>query len=274
MPATAELIIRPRKGWQRIDLAEFWRYRELLGFFTWRDIMIRYKQTLLGGLWAVLQPLVAMVIFGFVFGRVVTIRSGGIPYPLFVFAGLVPWTFFQNAVGLSSNSLISNEQMIRKIYFPRVLIPLGQIFALVLDMMISLVFSIALMIYYHWHFALNLLWLPVLLLAALLAAAGTGLTLAALNVHYRDIKYIVPFFTQMLFFLTPVLYPASYFSGRMRLILSLNPMSGVVEGFRHALLGSPVSRGLMGMSVAGCLVLFLAGLFFFQRMERTFADVI
>jgi lipopolysaccharide transport system permease protein len=274
MASTAELIIRPRKGWQPIDLRELWLYRELLGFFVWRDIKIRYKQTLLGGLWAVLQPLVAMVIFGFVFGRVVTIRSGGIPYPLFVFAGLVPWTFFQNAVGLSSNSLISNEQMIRKIYFPRVLIPLGQILALGLDMLISLGFSSALMVYYRWHFTGSLLWLPLLLLAAFLAAAGSGLTLAALNVHYRDIKYIVPFFTQMLFFLTPVLYPASYFSGRTKLILSLNPMSGIVEGFRCALLGSPVSRSLMGMSVVGCLILFVAGLFFFQRMERTFADVI
>jgi lipopolysaccharide transport system permease protein len=274
MAATAELTIKPRKGWQPIDLREFWRYRELLGFFTWRDIMIRYKQTLLGGLWAVLQPLVAMVIYGFVFSKVVTIRSAGVPYPLFVFAGLVPWTFFQNAVGLSSNSLVSNEQMIRKIYFPRVLIPLGQILALGLDMLITLGFSVALMVYYHWHFSLNLIWLPVLLVAALSAAAGSGLTLAALNVHYRDIKYIVPFFTQMLFFLTPVLYPASYFSGRTKLILSLNPMSGVVEGFRYALLGSPVSRSLMGMSVVGCIVLFLAGLFFLQRMERTFADVI
>ena len=274
MASLGELIIEPRRGWQPIDLREFWLYRELLGFFVWRDIKIRYKQTLLGGLWAVLQPLVAMVIFGVVFGRVVTIPTRGIPYSLFVFAGLVPWTFYQNAVGLASNSLISNEQMIRKIYFPRVLIPLGQIFALGLDMMISLVFSAALMVYYHWQVTARLFWLPVFLLAAFLAAAGSGLGLAALNVHYRDIKYVVPFFTQMMFFLTPVLYPSSYFPAKAHLILSLNPLSGVVEGIRYALLGGPVSMSAVAISSCECLALFLAGLFYFQRMERTFADVI
>jgi lipopolysaccharide transport system permease protein len=272
--STYELVIEPRKGWQAVNVRELWSYRELLGFFVWRDIKIRYKQTLLGGVWAVLQPLVGMVIFGVVFNRVANIQSDGSPYPLFVFAALVPWTFFQNAVGLCSNSLVGNEQMIRKIYFPRVLIPLGQIFALGLDMMISLVFTAVLMAYYRWPVTHGIVWLPLLVLGACLATAGLGLIFAALNVQYRDVKYIVPFFTQMLFFLTPVLYPATRLSPKVRVILSLNPMTGIVEGFRYALLNSSVPRGLMLESVTGCLVLFLAGLFFFKRVERNFADVI
>jgi lipopolysaccharide transport system permease protein len=272
--STYELVIEPRKGWQAVNVRELWGYRELLGFFVWRDIKIRYKQTLLGGVWAVLQPLVGMVIFGVVFNRVANIQSDGSPYPLFVFAGLVPWTFFQNAVGLASNSLINNEQMIRKIYFPRVLIPLGQILALGLDMVISLVFTAVLMAYYRWPVTHGIVWLPLLVLGACLATAGLGLIFSALNVQYRDVKYIVPFFTQMLFFLTPVLYPATRLSPKMRFILSLNPMTGVVEGFRYAILNSPVPRGLMLESVMGCLFLFLAGLFFFKRVERNFADVI
>lgn len=271
---TYELVIEPRKGWQAVNLRELWSYRELLGFFVWRDIKIRYKQTLLGGVWAVLQPLVGMVIFGVVFNRVANIQSDGSPYPLFVFAGLVPWTFFQNAVGLASNSLINNEQMIRKIYFPRVLIPLGQIFALGLDMVISLVFTGVLMAYYRWPVTHGIVWLPVLIFGACLATAGLGLILSALNVQYRDVKYIVPFFTQMLFFLTPVLYPATRLSPKARFILSLNPMTGVVEGFRYALLNSPIPSGLILESVMGCLFVFLAGLFFFKRVERNFADVI
>jgi len=272
--STYELVIEPRKGWQAVNVRELWGYRELLGFFVWRDIKIRYKQTLLGGVWAVLQPLVGMLIFGVVFNRVANIQSDGSPYPLFVFAGLVPWTFFQNAVGLASNSLVNNEQMIRKIYFPRVLIPLGQIFALGLDMVISLAFTAVLMAYYHWPVTRGIVWLPLLILGGCLATAGLGLIFSALNVQYRDVKYIVPFFTQMLFFLTPVLYPATRLSPKVRLILSLNPMTGVVEGFRYALLNSPVPRGLMLESVAGCLLLFLAGIFFFKRVERNFADVI
>jgi lipopolysaccharide transport system permease protein len=272
--STYELLIEPRKGWQPIDLSELWSYRELLGFFVWRDIKIRYKQTLLGGLWAVLQPLVGMVIFGVVFNRVAGIQSDGPPYPLFVFAGLVPWTFFQNAVGLASNSLIGSEQMIRKIYFPRVLIPLGQILGLGLDMVISLGFTAGLMVYYHQRVTLALAWLPIFVLGASLASAGLGLFLSALNVRYRDVKYIVPFFTQMLFFLTPVLYPASRMSGKLKILLSLNPMAGVVEGFRYTLLGSHVSASSMTLSLTGCAILFLGGLFFFRRVERTFADVI
>jgi lipopolysaccharide transport system permease protein len=274
MATTFELVIKARKGWQPVDLRELWRYRELLGFFVWRDIKIRYKQTALGGLWAILQPLINMLIFGVVFNRVAAMPSDGSPYPLFVFAGLVPWTFFQTAVGLSSNSLVASEQMIRKIYFPRVLVPIGQILALGLDMLISLIFMGGLLIYYRWHVSGALVWLPAFLLGSCLCAAGLGLILATLNVQYRDVKYVVPFFTQMMLFLTPVLYPMSRVPQKFRFILSLNPMAGMVEGFRYALLGSSVSWTLITTSLAGSIALFIAGLLFFRRMERTFADLI
>jgi homopolymeric O-antigen transport system permease protein len=269
-----ELEIKPRKGWQPVDLREVWKYRELFGILIWRDIKIRYKQTALGGLWAILQPLVAMIIFGGLFNRVAHIPSDGIPYPLFVYAALVPWTFFQNAVSLSSNSLVGSEQMIRKIYFPRVLMPMGMIGALGLDMVVSLAFMGVLIYYYHWHVSLALIWLPLFALGTFLVAAGLGLFLAAVNVQYRDVKYVVPFFTQMFFFLTPVLYPLHHMQGKLKTLLMLNPMSGMVEGFRHALIGSPISGWLVGGSFAGSMVMFLIGLYFFRRVERTFADVI
>jgi len=269
-----ELVIRPRKGWQPVDLREIWHYRELLGFLIWRDIKIRYKQTALGGLWAILQPLIAMFVFGALFGRVVGMKGDGSPYPLFVFAGLVPWTFFANAIGLSSNSLVGSEQMIRKIYFPRILVPLSSIFALGLDLLIGLGFMFILIAYYHWQLTLSILWLPLLLLGTLLATSGIGLILSALNVQYRDVKYIVPFFTQMLFFLTPVLYPLNNAPAKIRLLVMSNPMSGIVEGFHHALLGSPVSWKLVSVSFAVCLLLFISGIYLFRRMERMFADLI
>jgi lipopolysaccharide transport system permease protein len=269
-----ELTIKPRKGWQPVDLKEIWLYHELLGFLVWRDIKIRYKQTALGGLWAILQPLVAMIIFGALFGRVAGMKGDGSPYPLFVFSGLVPWTFFANAVGLSSNSLVGSEQMIRKIYFPRILVPLGSILALGLDLIISLGFMALLMLYYRWPVSPGLLWIPLLLLGTLLATSGIGLFLAALNVQYRDVKYVLPFATQMAFFLTPVLYPMSSAPAKLKGLLVLNPMSGMVEGFRHALLGSPISWNLVIVSFGMCLVLFVSGMYFFRRRERLFADLI
>lgn len=274
MVAAFQLVIRPRKGWQPVDFREIWIYRELLGFLIWRDVKIRYKQTLLGGLWAVLQPLIAMLIFGLLFNRVAGLRSGSTPYPLFTFAGLVPWTFFANAVGLASNSLVGSEQMIRKIYFPRVLVPVAMIGALGLDMLISLVMMGGLLFYYRWPVTSALLWLPLFLFGSCLVSSGLGLFLAALNVQYRDVKYAVPFFTQMMFFVTPVLYPVNLVPAKLQILLSLNPMAGMVEGFRHALLGSEISWSLVGGSFAESLLLFIAGLFFFRRLERTFADII
>lgn len=274
MVSSSEWVIKPRKGWQPLDLKEVWLFRELLGFLVWRDIKIRYKQTVLGGLWALLQPLIAMLIFVTLFGRVAGMKGDGSPYPLFVYAGLVPWTFFANAVGLSSNSLVGSEQMIRKIYFPRVFVPLSSVLAFGLDLLVGLAFMGIMLAYYKWHASLALLWLPVLLLATLLAACGFGLILSAVNVQYRDVKYVVPFVTQMAFFLTPVLYPMSHAPEKFEVLLLINPMSGVVEGFRHSLLGSPVSWGFVGLSFGLCAAIFVVGVFFFRRLERTFADLI
>jgi lipopolysaccharide transport system permease protein len=272
--SACELVIKPRKGWEPVDWREIWRYRELLGILVWRDVKIRYKQTLLGGLWAVLQPLIATIIFGAVFARVTNMKGDGSPYPLFVFAGLIPWTFFANAIGIASNSLVGSEQMIRKIYFPRVLVPLGMILALGLDMLISLGFMAILMVYYRWPVSPALLWLPFMMFGTLVVATALGLVLSAWNVQYRDVKYVVPFATQMGFFLTPVLYPAGQAAPKLRTLLALNPMSGLVEGFRYALLGSPVSWTLVWSSSVMSLLFFVVALYVFRRMERTFADVI
>ena len=268
-----ELRIRPRTG-QSFDVRELWLYRELLVFLVWRDIKLRYRQTLLGGLWAILQPLIAMLLFSALFGRVAGMKTVGTPYALFAFAGLVPWTFFANAIGLASNSLVGSEQMIRRIYFPRVLVPLGAIVAFGLDVLISLGFMAVLLTYYRVPASVKLFWLPVFAFGVLLVMAGLGLMLSAINVRFRDVKYIVPFMTQMLFFVTPVIYPLSYVPGKLRFIVSLNPLTGMVEGFRYALLGSPVSSSLIMASFATAVVFFGLGLSVFLRMETIFADVI
>jgi lipopolysaccharide transport system permease protein len=272
--STYELVIEPRKGWQPVDLHEVWEYRELLGFLVWRDIKLRYKQTALGGLWAILQPLIGMLVFGVLFSRVAGVTSDGPPYPLFVFAGLTVWGFFQNGVTLASNSLVGSEEMIRRIYFPRVIVPLAQILAMLLDLAISLIFLAGLMLYYRFPLTWNVMLLPFFLLGSCMATAGFGFILSTLNVRYRDVKYALPFFTQMLMFITPVLYPISHVPSGLRIFLSLNPMSGMVEGFRHALLGSPLSWNLVAMSFITTIVMFVAGLFFVRRMEISFADVV
>jgi homopolymeric O-antigen transport system permease protein len=269
-----ELTIRPRKGWQPVDWKEIFLYRELLAFLMWRDIKIRYRQTLLGGLWAVLQPLIAMLIFTFVFNRLAGVKSDGPPYPLFAFAGLVPWTFFSTAVSQSSNSLVANQQLVSKVYFPRVFIPLGAVGALLLDMAFSLLLLGVLMLHYRWALGPAALLLPIFVLAAVLSASGLGMILSALNVSFRDVKYAVPFLIQMGIFVTPVIYPARYIPERWQVLMGLNPMAGVVIGFRHCLLGSAASWGVMGVSLGVSLALFVAGLLVFRRMERRFADII
>jgi lipopolysaccharide transport system permease protein len=271
---TQDLVIEPRKGWQPVDVREVWAYRELLGFLIWRDIKIRYKQTLLGGLWAILQPLIGMIVFSVVFTRVVPMPTNGIPYPLFAFAGLTIWTFFQNGVNLSSLSLVDNKETITKIYFPRILVPFGQIMAMCFDLAISMVLLFCIMLYYHWPISLRIALLPVFLLGSCLATGGFGFILSGLNVRYRDVKYALPFFIQTLLFATPVLYPMNKFPERFRWLLSLNPMSGMVEGYRYALLGGTLSWPLVGISYASAIVLFLAGLFYIRRLETTFADVV
>jgi homopolymeric O-antigen transport system permease protein len=274
MASEIELVIRPRKGWQPIDLRELWHYRQLLGFLIWRDVRIRYSQTILGGLWAVVQPLLAMVIFTALFHRMAGIQSDGPPYPLFAFVGLTAWIFFSNAVSASASSLIGNQQLISKVYFPRVLIPLAAIGAFVLDLAVNLVIVAGMMLYYRWPLSANVAWIPLCVLEMLIAATGMGLILAALNVHYRDVKYAVPFFMQLGLFVTPVIYSLGDVPERFHLVLGLNPMTGVVEGFRHGLLASSARWGVIGESVAVSLVLLVLGLYLFRRMERRFADVI
>ncbi|MDE3103534.1 MAG: ABC transporter permease [Acidobacteriota bacterium] len=274
MKSHFELTIQPRKGWQPIDFNEVLLYRELLVFLVWRDIKIRYRQTLLGGLWALLQPLIAMLVFTFIFHRLAGMNSDGAPYPLFAFAGVAAWNFFSTSVSQSSNSLISNQQLVSKVYFPRFFIPLGAIGAFLMDMLLSLLLLGVLMLYYHWPLTWNVLELPIFILGALMASAGAGLILSAVNVSFRDVKYAVPFLLQMGIFATPVIYPIHYIPARWQVLIGLNPMAGVVVGFRHALLGSPASWSLMGLSLGVSCVLFFVGLLLFRRMESVFADVI
>ncbi|PYV69595.1 MAG: phosphate ABC transporter permease [Acidobacteria bacterium] len=274
MNGSYELVIKPRSGWQPIDWRETVAHRELLGFLIWRDIKIRYRQTFLGGLWAILQPLIAMTIFTLVFNRLAGVKSDGPPYPLFAFAGLAPWTFFSNGVSMSSGSLVANQQLVSKIYFPRIFIPIGAVAALLVDLSFSLGLLFCMMIKYHWHLTYHALLLPIFILAAFLSASGIGLALSALNVSFRDVKYAVPFLIQMGIFVTPVIYPIRYVPARFQLLLGLNPMTGVVIGFRSVLLGGPADWGLIWASLAMSVVLFISGLFIFRRMERRFADII
>lgn len=270
-----ELQIKPKDGWRSVDLADIWHYRELVPFLIWRDIKIRYRQTSLGVLWAILQPLISTVLLTVVFNRFAGIRSSGsTPYGLFSVSGLVAWTFFANAVSSASNSLIGNQQLVSKIYFPRLFIPIGAIGALALDLLLGIVLAVTLTFFYRWPLTWAIFWTPLFILAILLAAAGLGFLLSALNVTYRDVKYVVPFVLQMGFFVTPVIYPVTYFPKRVQLLIGLNPMAGIVEGFRHSLLGTPVSWGQIGVSFAVTLLIFVGGLFVFERMERRFADVI
>jgi lipopolysaccharide transport system permease protein len=274
MPATPEILIKPRSGWQAVNLDEIVRYRELLYFLGWRDVKIRYRQTILGGIWAVLQPLLGMLIFSFVFNRMVGVRSDGPPYPLFVFAGLAPWTFFSNAVTQSSNSLLASERLVSKIYFPRIFIPVAAVGALLLDLLVSLAVVLLLMVRYKWPLTPNILLLPIFILGTFLAASGLGLALSACNVLFRDVKYAVPFVVQLGLFATPVVYPLGYVPQRFQALMGLNPMAGMILGFRQALLGTPAPAQSLAISFGVCVAIFIAGLLIFRRIERLFADVI
>jgi lipopolysaccharide transport system permease protein len=268
-------IIRPHSGWAPLDLAQIWRHRELVLFMAWRDIQLRYRQTLLGVGWAVLQPLSTTVVFAVFFGRLGKIPSDGLPYPVFALTGLIPWQLFAYALLQSSNSLVENQTILRKVYFPRVIVPLASVGAGILDFLVSFLILIAAMAWYRIGVSWRLLALPPLVLLALVTALGVGLWLATLNVRYRDIRYTVPFLTQLWLFATPVAYPASIVPERWRPILGVNPMAGVVEGFRWALLGTgEVSTGLLAISSAVAVAFLVSGLFYFRRMERGFADVI
>jgi lipopolysaccharide transport system permease protein len=273
---THEVLIEPSRGWVSLRLGELWEYRELLYFLAWRDIKIRYKQTALGAAWAVLQPLLTMLIFSVFLGKLARVPSDNMPYPLFTFAALVPWTFFANGLTQSSNSLVGSANLIKKVYFPRLVVPISVVVGGLPDFALSFLVLLAMMAYYgiypQWAI---LLWLPLLLLLALVTALGCGLWLSALNVKYRDVRYIVTFLTQLWMFATPVLYPASLLAGRWRLVYSLNPMVGVVEGFRWALLRTETAPRLSIMiSATMALLILVTGTFYFRRMEKTFADIV
>ena len=274
---TEDLVIflKPAKGWLSIDFKELWRYRELIYFLTWRDIKVRYKQATLGIAWAVLQPLMTMVIFTVIFGTLLKTPSQGIPYPLFSLSALLPWQLFASALQRSSTSLVGNANLLTKIYFPRLAIPLASIFAALVDFLISFVVLIGVMIYYRYMPGWNALWLPLLVLLALLTALAVGLWLSALNVQYRDIQQIVPFLIQVWMYASPIVYPIETIpAGIWRWLYSLNPMVGVIQGFRWALLGGTPPDLTLVISVAMVLILLVSGLYYFRRMEKTFADIV
>ena len=273
--------IRPARGWVRLNLAELWAYRELLFFLTWRDVKVRYKQTALGVAWVVLQPLLTMVIFSLFFGRLAKVPSDGVPYTLFAFTGLVPWTFFAYGLGQSSNSLVGSANLITKVYFPRLAIPISTVASGLVDLALGMLVLIGMMACFiaggesaiipTWRVLL----VPTFLLLALVTSLGVGLWLSALNVQYRDVRYAVPFLTQVWMFATPIAYPSTLLSEPWRTLFGLNPMTGVVEGMRWALLGTNTAPGpAVGVSAMAALALLVSGAYWFRRMEKTFADVV
>ncbi|MBI4687484.1 MAG: ABC transporter permease [Nitrospirae bacterium] len=267
--------IEPSKGWVSIKLKELWEYRELLYFLAWRDIRIRYKQTVLGVAWAIIQPLFTMVVFSLFFGRLAKMPSDGIPYPIFSYAALVPWTFFANGLSQASNSLVSGANLIKKIYFPRLVMPIATVLSGVVDFLIAFIMLLAMMLYFGTVPTMNIVWLPLLLLLALVTSLGVSLWLSTMNVQFRDVRYAIPFLTQLWLFATPIAYPSSLLSEPWRTLYGINPMVGVVEGFRWALLGTDTAPGsIIIVSTLVALVLLISGALYFRRMEKTFADVV
>jgi lipopolysaccharide transport system permease protein len=269
------IVIEPGKGWAGLKLRELWEYRELLYFLAWREIKVRYKQTAIGAAWAVIQPLFTMLVFSLFFGRLAKMPSDGIPYPVFSLAGLVPWTFFANGLTQCSNSLVGNANLVSKVYFPRLCVPIAGVLSGVLDLAIAMVMLLVIALSFGIVPGANVMWLPAFVLLAMVTSLGTGLWLAALNVEYRDVRYVVPFLTQFWMFATPLAYPSSLLSEPWRPLYALNPMVGVVEGFRWGLLGVSNAPGpMVAVSSAAALILLLTGALYFRRMERTFADII
>ena len=270
------LRIAPSTGWVPLKLKDLWEYRELLYFLVWRDIKVRYKQTALGATWAIIQPFFTMVVFSIFFGHLAKVPSDGFPYPIFTFAALVPWTFFANGLSQSSNSLVGSGTLITKVYFPRLIIPLASVFSGIVDFVLAFVMLLGMMVYYRLApTPLSVLWLPLFLLLALVTSLGVGLWLSALNVEYRDVRFIVPFITQFWMLATPIGYPSSLLHQPWRTLYGLNPMVGVVEGFRWALLGTNSAPGpIIAVSSAAAIVILVTGAFYFRRMEKTFADIV
>jgi lipopolysaccharide transport system permease protein len=270
-----ELVIEPSRGWRGLGLKELWAYRELLLFFVWRDVKLRYAQTALGVAWTVAQPVMMMIVFSLFFGRLAGMPSDGVPYPLFTFAALVPWTFFATGVAKSASSLVVHQGLLTKIYFPRLALPAASVLAGLVDLAISLVLLVGMLAFFGIAPQSGTLWLPPLLLLCCITTLGAGLWLGALNVRYRDVQQALPFVVQIWLFATPVVYPSSLLDGPWRTLYGLNPMAGVVEGFRWAILHrGPPPAGMILLSTFTAVALLLGGAFVFRRMERSFADVV
>lgn len=272
---TNTIVIKPSHGWNPINFKELWEYRELLYFLVWRDIKVRYKQTVLGAAWAILQPFLTMIVFSIFFGQLAKLPSDGIPYPVFTYAALLPWQLFAYSVSQSSESLVANQQLITKVYFPRLVIPIAAIMSGLVDFAISFFVLLGLMLYYGITPTIAIFTLPFFLILALMTALGVGLWLSVLNVRYRDVRYTIPFLVQIWLFVTPVVYSSTLVPSNWRLLYGLNPMAGVVEGFRWALLGK--TNFSLPIVIASCMIVIIVlvgGLFNFRRMEKSFADIV
>ena len=267
-------VIEPARGWRMLDWRELWAYRELLWVLTARDIKVRYKQTVLGAGWAILRPFITMVIFSVVFGQLARMPSDGYPYPVFVYAGLLPWTFFAAAIGTSGGSLVGSSHLVSKVYFPRLIIPLSSIGAGFVDLLISTGILLLMMLYYGVGWSWNLLAAPLLLLFVIFTALGVGTLLSALTVAYRDFTHLTPFMVQIWMYVTPVIFPVNLVPERWQWLLYINPMTGLVEGFRSAFLGKPFDMAGLGISFTIAVSVFLIGVAYFEKVERRFADII
>lgn len=269
------VLVRPLRGWLSIDLGELWSYRDLLYIFVWRDIKVRYKQTIFGVAWAIAQPLLMMIVFSLFFGTLAKVPSQGIPYPLFTYSALLPWTLFASGITRASNSLVSENNLIQKVYFPRLLMPLASILSPLVDFLIAFVILIGLMLYFGYYPGIAMLWLPLLLILELMLALGVGLWFSAINVEYRDVAFLVPFLVQVGLFASPVIYSSNFVPERFHVAYGLiNPMSGIIEGFRWAILGT-APPGYLLLASAGIIVAVLvSGAFYFRRREKAFADVV
>jgi lipopolysaccharide transport system permease protein len=271
----ATLRIKPSSGWVPLRLGELWEYRELLYFLVWRDVKVRYKQTALGATWAIIQPFLTMVVFSLFFGKLGKMASDGIPYPIFSFAALVPWTFFANGLTQASTSLVGSSNLIKKVYFPRLAVPIATVLSGIVDFGLSFMVLLAMMLYYRVVPTVNVLWLPVFLLLTLIASLGVSLWLSALNVEFRDVRYVVPFVVQFWLFATPIAYSSRLLPEPWHTLYGLNPMVGVVEGFRWALLGTNSRPGpMIAVSSLVALLILIGGAYYFRRMEKTFADLV
>ncbi|MBA2527498.1 MAG: ABC transporter permease [Pyrinomonadaceae bacterium] len=274
LPDKPLIVIEPSKSWVALDLKDLWAYRELLYFLTWRDVKVRYKQTLLGATWAIMQPLFTMLIFTLLFGKLAGMPSDGIPYPIFAYVGLLPWTFFQTAVTNSSNSLVGSSNLITKVYFPRMIIPGAAVGAGLVDFAIAFIILVGLMVYYGVAATWNIMMLPALVVLITLLALSIGMCMSALNVKYRDIRYALPFLIQLWMFCSPIIYPSSLVPGKWRWVLVLNPLTGIIEGFRSSLLNREFDWTALGVSTVITLFLLVYSAYAFRRMEKSFADIV